>query len=513
MMPRFLIHASRSLAFATISLLFASSSFAGRCETGKGITSNDILGLAGSSDMLWMLTDIYALNSINGEDGSISERVKQNQNWWSYTLGCTNAPVRDIAFGGATAVVCFDSTDNKPGHIMTFKYEPGLINQSDLSFPWSFDLLKDSSLFVPADVAWCNGSFYFACLKRGLVKWNPENGKIRVFSPGSDSGLSVEDYSGSPEEVISAENAGDKLVVTTPSKIWVYNTSESSWDSTVTSSIMDKGVTLEKFVAAFGNAHASGTPLYSLASVKQSESLVLLKYSRLDNKWGIMLDRAPSGISFAADNYIYMTFEPNVIRAYRDTLGDSGIVRNPAPAINHSKFQPRMTNIIDGIDYPGQIYDILYVPSTDTSGLLWIASSEGLFLAENEVPEKSKGKLVLIRRAPPVRAGLKQTYARPGILTTDGGESRTEFIYNLSADAKVTIKVYDYNMDLVKIVINNKPRKAGKNGGPEGRSTVINEDYWDGKAPGGRKCAPGVYYYKITTNTGDRAFGKIVVAK
>ena len=48
---------------------------------------------------------------------------------------------------------------------------------------------------------------------------------------------------------------------------------------------------------------------------------------------------------------------------------------------------------------------------------------------------------------------------------------------------------------------------------PLGRSTVESEDNWDGTNARGRPVAPGVYYYKITTSTGERSFGKIVVAR
>ena len=88
------------------------------------------------------------------------------------------------------------------------------------------------------------------------------------------------------------------------------------------------------------------------------------------------------------------------------------------------------------------------------------------------------------------------------------------FIYNIKADeADVTIRVYDYNMDHVKTVINKQRRYSGTNGGPLGRSTVESEDRWNGKNAQGRDCAPGIYYYKITTSSGERAFGKIVIAR
>jgi hypothetical protein len=68
-------------------------------------------------------------------------------------------------------------------------------------------------------------------------------------------------------------------------------------------------------------------------------------------------------------------------------------------------------------------------------------------------------------------------------------------------------------MDHVVRIINNAQRKAGIHVAT-GRSTVPAEDTWDGTEnnKGGRMVAPGVYYYKISTKKGTRAFGKIIVA-
>ena len=107
-----------------------------------------------------------------------------------------------------------------------------------------------------------------------------------------------------------------------------------------------------------------------------------------------------------------------------------------------------------------------------------------------------------------MQAGLKQTYAAPGII--NDYTPQATFVYTLSHDANVTIKVYDYSMRLVKVVADNSFRKAA---GTSGRSTDLRYDVWDGHTGAGRLVAPGVYYYKITASTGESSFGKIVVAK
>ncbi|HMA66159.1 MAG TPA: hypothetical protein VKO63_13210, partial [Chitinispirillaceae bacterium] len=80
-------------------------------------------------------------------------------------------------------------------------------------------------------------------------------------------------------------------------------------------------------------------------------------------------------------------------------------------------------------------------------------------------------------------------------------------------NANVTIRIYDYNNDLVKTVIEQQPRKSGTENAEYGRSNDKYKDVWDGTTAGGKVCAPGVYYFKITTDIGEHAFGKVVVAK
>jgi hypothetical protein len=59
-------------------------------------------------------------------------------------------------------------------------------------------------------------------------------------------------------------------------------------------------------------------------------------------------------------------------------------------------------------------------------------------------------------------------------------------------------------------VVRNAERKAGTK--RASRRSSEPADMWDGRNESGRIVAPGVYYYKITTDKGERAFGKVIVA-
>ena len=143
-------------------------------------------------------------------------------------------------------------------------------------------------------------------------------------------------------------------------------------------------------------------------------------------------------------------------------------------------------------------------------------SYNGLFFSRNEeLDEKNDIPFVYIHRERTIQTGLKETYAVPGILANDPAKpNQAVFSYSLSKASKVSITIYDWNMDIVKNVITNEDRGAGTSDPlGNGKSTNSKRDYWDGTNNAGRRVAVGVYYYKITAQSGERSFGKIIVAK
>jgi hypothetical protein len=150
---------------------------------------------------------------------------------------------------------------------------------------------------------------------------------------------------------------------------------------------------------------------------------------------------------------------------------------------------------------------------------LWIASStsslptnNGLFFSLDEKKDElDTAAFHYVHRDKKLKSGLTQSYAFPGILNASNG-GRAVFAYNLSKPSKVTIKIFDWNMDPVKTVIKERDRPAG-NDRSNGRSTNASEDVWDGTTDTGRCVAVGVYYYKIVAQSGEHSFGKIIVAQ
>jgi hypothetical protein len=176
-------------------------------------------------------------------------------------------------------------------------------------------------------------------------------------------------------------------------------------------------------------------------------------------------------------------------------------------AINSYNFRSKFEEAGD-IATP-KINDILFMPREEPgTGTLVIATATGLYVCKDANPAAGEyGGFVLIRHIREVKGG--EAYALPGIIRggSDSRYNRAVFVYKLRKDGNVTISVYDYRMNLVKTVVRGEPRVSTAE-----RSTVPARDFWDGTNRSGRRAAPGVYYFKITSTGGDRFFGKVILA-
>ncbi len=507
---------------AGIALVFSALSIAADCQSGKGITSNDVLAVTGEADTLWTLVwesarSQFAVNSIIHQGDSLS--LNKDNNWLSYTLGCFSSDILDLAYGDGKLVLCFDTLKfGQPNPVLLLTRNGNSINRQDISLGWSFD--SASFDYTARGVVWVNNAFYFACGNAGLVRWDYKNQTKRVFSPGKPSSVPVNEFrlESKPDtmlRIIGVERHGNDIMVVTPVRIWRFSTIDSSWDSSISAKIVNSELQFNGFDAVYPEPEDSGLLLSRIRVKKRvggswKDTLILAKYSRTHKNWRSMLEQTVYDVAFGPGHYIF-TLTESGISAFQDSLADSLVVRSAI--INTSVFQNWITRNFT-ISNP-VLTDLHYIGLTDSTGYLLLASTEGTFFARWQFPPGEKVTFYQVKRAPPIKSGLKQTYARPGVLVADmyDQENRTVFIYNLSRDANVTISVYDYNMDLVKTIIRKKFRRAGDNGGQHGRSTVESEDWWDGRNSAGKMVAPGVYYYRISTDIGERAFGKIVVAK
>lgn len=150
---------------------------------------------------------------------------------------------------------------------------------------------------------------------------------------------------------------------------------------------------------------------------------------------------------------------------------------------------------------------ILYVAFAE--GVLWAATDRGLARSADygetwrilESPVRTlsldEGTFVsgIGEATEPIR-----TYAYLNPFSPSRHEA-TRIRYSLSAPARVTVKVYDFAGVLVATLVDGAAREGGMN----------HAERWDGRDGKGRQVANGTYFYRIETDGGHRAFGKIVV--
>ncbi|HJP31400.1 MAG TPA: FlgD immunoglobulin-like domain containing protein [Candidatus Latescibacteria bacterium] len=92
-----------------------------------------------------------------------------------------------------------------------------------------------------------------------------------------------------------------------------------------------------------------------------------------------------------------------------------------------------------------------------------------------------------------------RAYAAPSPFAPSQGQL-CRFVYSLADDARVTIEIYDFASRKVRTLVDGVDRGGGNRG-----------ENWDGLDDEGRAVANGVYFFRVETDGGDRAFGNLVV--
>jgi hypothetical protein len=398
------------------------------------------------------------------------------------------------------------------------------------------DSLEKSTNFSVVDIAWTHEHFWLACLDGGLVRYDMADGSLQAFLPGKAAGFAPSeitksigggianypDTSRHSRQRVIAVDAVNPLSVSptiwavTPAKLWKYSTQEHAWDS-LPAFLTDKKLTFQSYHNIYISGAGDSIHVYAALKFRKDalaiDTMGFFAYDTSAHGWNLVVDNldiAPP-VAFAASGEIYLAIG-NQVYQYKDSGGTFTM------AWKGDIFQKRMTRVTGG-NYPDYINDILFLPRTNGKSSFWIGSSasslptnNGLFYSLDEIKdEKDTAAFFFVHRDKKLGGGLTQSYAYPGILNAKSG-GKTVFAYNLTKPSKVTIKIFDWNMDLVKTIIKDRDRPAG-NDRSNGRSTNISEDVWDGTTDTGRRVAVGVYYYKITAQSGEHSFGKIIVAR
>jgi len=157
----------------------------------------------------------------------------------------------------------------------------------------------------------------------------------------------------------------------------------------------------------------------------------------------------------------------------------------------------------------GAFVGVETVPLEDGTAALWVGADNGLarsldggatwrilsfpIRTPSVVDDKTIGEGGLIDSS-------VHTYAAPNPFAPSRDE-RCRIVYSLSRDAEVTIELFDFSSRRVRVVLDGEARPGQEN----------HREGWDGTDDDGDQVANGVYFYRLETDRGDRAFGKLVV--
>jgi hypothetical protein len=133
---------------------------------------------------------------------------------------------------------------------------------------------------------------------------------------------------------------------------------------------------------------------------------------------------------------------------------------------------------------------------------LWIGSSDGIAVIGVDT--------TIFREFHNVeRYEGAEPYASPVPVSPSRGLGFVRFHYHLPEPARVTIKVYDFAMNLVRLVVDDEFREPRET--VSGVVTQIDDDSWDLRNGNGDQVAAGVYFFLVETSTGRQDWGKIMV--
>jgi hypothetical protein len=487
------------------------------------ITSNEIKACRGNGDTLWMLTATginFTTRALAATSGQIT--------WQGYKSSrIENESFEVMAYGAGTCLVPLRLPENESTNdILVFSENTA---PSVIRLPFLVSQFSDTAAlpkFAVADIRWSEGYFWMACLDGGLVRMDASD--TQIFYPGRNTPYNFSTFtkdsfphipSAADSQVITldADASSHSVWVARPGQLWRLATDSLTWTLIDTISATEDslfyGITARDsqtvFVSIITADSSGGT-----ANIEQS-GVSLNIYRRSDGtswkKENIYHQKASERIAILDSGHLYVIHN-DVLTHWK--------CRDTAPAVNLGFLEGHSYDALQsGIDVISPVIsDIFYTDKSDT-GLFWIATSEGLFLSfSSPFRADSLANLILIRKDIAVTRGLKNgnVYAFPSILNDSYRNQFAVFAYNLEKDDYVTIDIFDWNMDYVVRVVNDKFRYAGATR-PDGAgiSTVRSEDFWDGtyNNRGGKTVAPGVYYFRIRARSRGQAVGKLIVAK
>ncbi len=406
--------------------------------------------------------------------GGVSALAQRNDTLWVATAYDTTTLLDTYPMGGGLA---FTADQGKNWHWIDqpkdaedeTRYTPMTTNRQNLTY----------------DIALTDSAVWIASFLGGLRK-STDSGKTWEV-------VTVDGYPFNPQgpfshQVFSVLYDGQALWVGTAGGIHKSTDRGKNW---VTYNHQNQPETISgNFVVAIGHQKAEERNIIWAATIEAVDTTEYNAVSKTEDgglTWSVVLE------GVFAHNFAFDSLNSAVYVAT-----DQGLYKSVDFGDTWAFFPP----FVD-VETGEGIYtlDILSA-GVGLDGTLWVGSRDGL------VRSLDNGATWKIYRAfqTPGENGTPRTYAYPNPFSplqhNQIGESGyVRFQYKLLHSAQVTVRVYDFGMNLVKTVVEGKNRYN-----PGDYSEV-----WDGRNELGDRVANGVYFYQIVLTGEDPLWGKVMV--
>jgi photosystem II stability/assembly factor-like uncharacterized protein len=157
----------------------------------------------------------------------------------------------------------------------------------------------------------------------------------------------------------------------------------------------------------------------------------------------------------------------------------------------------------------GTIYDPLtrqrytqqaFYSAASQGDTIWFGGTDGTVKTIDNTTHPFGSTWSIIHASQPVTA-ISTTYAYPNPFAPDDEIVRIHYATGKTANAHVTLRIFDYGMNLVRTVVQNVVREPNRE----------HDEIWDGRNENRTFVSNGIYFYQLTVDNDEPRWGKILV--
>lgn len=264
----------------------------------------------------------------------------------------------------------------------------------------------------------------------------------------------------------------------------------------------DGGQTWFKYTKQNQTNHISGNFVVALGGTRyQNQDYIFAatwKAEDLTEEYGISIS-SDGGINWIISNKEQRIHNFGFLNNFTYAAGSNGLFRSD----NFGQSWIKAPTIVDSLTKQRILTSSFY--SVNTQGnTIWVGSNEGLARTiETGFAWAAPWRVYLA--FVPVKS-KSETYAYPNPFDPEGDVLKIKYTTD-GQDAKVTIRIYDFGMNLVKTIIQNAPRSGAVD------SRIQQTEFWNGKDEFGNIVSNGVYFYSVQIGDDEPVWGKILVIR